>query len=521
MLALDLAWLTGTAFLARSPSDPIPDWPPEPDRVFSALVASWGAGGEDAAERAALEWVEAQAPPELVGVDGHLRQTVSVYVPPNDVWRDLPRGEGADPPWLKKWRRGEELKEPEKQKLRRALSVALPALRPRNERTFPAVALDPAAEAHQTLVWDADPPPEHFAALQALAQRTTCIGHSASLVRARFRRIDTRPDGLRPARRAPYPGRLRELEALHARHLSGDPLARPRPATRSAAATAPPEAPRPFAAPADWVVLEHAGGTRPDLRALAVWAETMRKALMEGWTRAHREQAPEWISGHEADGTPTRETHLAVVPMANLGWEHADGQLMGLALVPPWAVAADWARPGPDAFARRQAFRFAMEVLFEGDPPVLSLAPQDLPPWRLQRSAGGRASLDPARYGRLAAVWASATPVLLDRHLKGKGLPEREEEAGAILRDALRRLGLPEPLGLTLHKHAAIRGAPSARPACGNPPWARWARRPAFGARPLVHARIAFAEPVRGPIVVGAGRFHGLGLFLPIGASKP
>lgn len=489
MLCLDIAWLTGTAFVARDPSDPAPEWPPQPDRIFSALVASWGLGGEDRAERAALEWIEAQEPPRLhLPEPAHPRQAAKVYVPPNDA-------KGV---------------------------LALPAFRRRQERNFPAVALDSAAPVHLSLLWDAQAPEKHRPALDALARRTSYVGHSASLVRAMFRNADVLPDDLRASSRAPYRGRLAELAALHERHDKGAVNARPRPATRRGTPPVAPALPRPFAAdPAQWVVLEHSGGDRPDLRAQAGLAEALRLALMEAWTKANRTPVPAWISGHEADGSPTRDPHLAIVPMANLGWEHSDGRLIGLALVPPAAETSAWAEPGPAAFDRRRAFRRALAGLGETDAEgraILTLAPPGGGSWRwrLAAASSGLRSLDPARFVRRSRLWASATPVLLDRHLKSAAPPERSAEAEDMIRAACARADLPDPARVALTKHAAIAGAPPARPAGGNPRWTGWARRKSFGTRAFVHVRLAFDEAVTGPVLLGAGRYHGLGLFLPM-----
>ena len=307
MLRLDIVWLLGTAWLARDPSSAAPDWPPEPDRIFSALVASWGAGGEDVGERAALEWLEGLAPPRLVPADATGREAPTVFVPPNDVTASDIR--------------------------------ILPSLRRRQPRRFPAVALDADAPCHLRLLWTEEPAPDHLAALNAVACRTSYIGHSTSLVRCRFDTTGERPPEGRPAHRAPYRGRLAELEALHHRHMKGDERARPRPCTRAGASD--PAAPPTEGFTADaahWVVFEHAGGERSDLRAAAILCDTLRVALMESWTKFHGAPAPGWIAGHEADGAPARAAHIAIAPMANVGWNHSDGRLMGLALLPPKAI---------------------------------------------------------------------------------------------------------------------------------------------------------------------------------------
>ena len=489
MLRLDIAWLSGTAWLAHDPSDPAPAWPPEPDRVFSALVASWGLGGEDAGERAALEWLEGRDPPRLaLPAKACLRPTVTVFVPPNDSTNEQ----------------------------------VLPDRRKRQPRSFPAVTLDIEAPVHLSLCWDEDAPSEHRRALDALARRTSYLGHSSSLVRMRFVESATEEAEMRPARRAPYPGRLEELARLYRRHLKGETSARPRPSTRAGLEQPPKADTRPFAGdPSAWVVFEHAEGDRPDLRAAAVLGDHMRLALMEAWTETNGTPAPAWIAGHEPDGTPARETHLAVVPLANVGWEHSDGRLMGLALVPPREEAEVWGRSDPESFARRQAFRRALARLGEPDPDgrmVLTLAPRQGSGswcWRLSTVASGARSLDPARYLRPSRLWASVTPVVLDRHPKTDGA-ERRAEIERILRHACTRAGLPEPTHVRADKHAALRGVPSAWPAGGAPDWTGWSRKKSFGARPLTHVRLAFEEPVAGPILIGAGRFVGLGLFLPM-----
>ena len=38
--------------------------------------------------------------------------------------------------------------------------------------------------------------------------------------------------------------------------------------------------------------------------------------------------------------------------------------------------------------------------------------------------------------------------------------------------------------------------------------------------RVLVHVRIAFGQPVHGPLLIGAGRYQGLGLCLPVDGPK-
>ena len=73
-------------------------------------------------------------------------------------------------------------------------------------------------------------------------------------------------------------------------------------------------------------------------------------------------------------------------------------------------------------------------------------------------------------------------------------------------------IGLPEPTRIAAGKHAAISGAPAAYPSGNMPRWTRWRLPDSLSSRQLTHAVLQFAEPVRGPVILGAGRFVGLGL---------
>ena len=83
-LVLEIEFLTGVCRAARGTGDDSPDWPPQPDRVFSALASAWGVRGELPVERAALEWLEGQPPPVIRASAHSARTAPDVFVPPND-----------------------------------------------------------------------------------------------------------------------------------------------------------------------------------------------------------------------------------------------------------------------------------------------------------------------------------------------------------------------------------------------------------------------------------------------------
>ncbi len=477
-LVLEIEFLTGACRAARSPASEAPDWPPQPDRVFSALVCAWALRGSRQDERQALEWLEEQSPP-TVHASGHAARTApDVFVPPNDL------------------------------KFSRTVKTYLkvmPDSRPRQPRRFPVARPD---DPMMAIVWPEDPGSDLRESLDGVARDVAYLGHSTSLVRCRFLPGDSaepsHPGAL--ARRTVYPGRLAELEAAY----GANPV---RPVIRPGASPLREPATRTQGPSAEWLVLEAVEGQTPDLRASALVCRVLRRVLMSGYGRAGMGDAiPEMVSGHTVDRRPTRLPHLAIVPLAFAGYPHADGRVFGFALVPPAGTDLR-AVPG---------FVQAFEGVAPYDPGrerrVLTLegAPLSKPLHLAPAGAHAIRSLSPAPYTEAAQVWASVTPIVLDRHLKQKG----DREVRELIAGACENVGLPrpDPDRIQVGKHSAIEGAPPAGPAAGAPPWTRWKTPESLATRSLVHAVIDFGRDTAGPVLLGAGRFTGLGLCRRLGS---
>jgi CRISPR-associated protein Csb2 len=483
MLVLEIELLTGV-YRAALPDGSGAEWPPHPERVFSALAQAWADGGSDPGERAALAWLERQRPPSIDGdgpEDWAERASPSVFVPPNDS-------------------RGDEI-------------AVLPDRRRRQSRPFrAAIPVTPLV----TFAWpQAVPSAADRAALIALARRVASLGHSSSLVRCAFiegslvkndRTWEPAVEGRLPLR-VPHPGRLDDLERWH---KLGE-----RPRAGVTARYQPPgfvEKPAPphsvFGDGREWFVFEDAGGFRPDLLGFAQVAKRVRDSLMA----LGPQPVPELLSGHTTNGAATTNPHVAVVPLANVGWEHANGDLLGFAVVLPRATAASIRTDIMKALA-------VFSRIDRGEEGRAELRFGESGVWTLEHIATPvRSSLKPARWCATACTWASATPVLLDR------FPEHGdvEEEAHLIASACRNIGLPEPVAIEIHKHPAVRGAPSAYPARGARRRPDWSFPPGakFADRPRRHVVLRFTDAVAGPVILGAGRFHGLGLCLPL-APEP
>lgn len=487
-LVLEIEHLLGVAFAAQNPARSEPDWPPQPDRVFSALVAAWGARGERPEERRALEWLEAQAVPELMASSGAARTAVTAYVPPND---------------------------PETGRV--GNRTVLPVLRRRQPRRFPAFRPD---DPVIRLVWrDAATDNETYAALNSLAGDTPYVGHSSSLTRCRFHR-DAVTGSTVPPRRWVYRGRLAELERdFHAGR---------RPSVGIDVPAAPIAAPIPTCSTFgdQWLVLEYVGDRTLDLLPAAPISKELRNTLMSGYRQTAGEDAvPAAVSGHAADGAPLSHEHLAIVPLSFLGMKHADGHVLGFALIAPrgsdllddpgFHRAVRAVSPWNDVEGRRELRLRGHELRFTPSPDA------------------GLRSLDPKPYIATARTWATCTPIVLDRHLKAKGNAAREQEIQDLVAKACLDIGLPMParwhngdkgreeLAIAPGKHSAFHGAPPARPSARSPDWTKWQLPASLASRPLTHAVLQFDEPVQGPIILGAGRFMGLGLCRALDPETP
>jgi CRISPR-associated protein Csb2 len=116
---------------------------------------------------------------------------------------------------------------------------------------------------------------------------------------------------------------------------------------------------------------------------------------------------------------------------------------------------------------------------------------------------------------RAARRWGTVLPAALDRHPKDKP----GEELASIITNACVNIGLAKEavdgLDIEVHKHASVRGAPSAGEVRRALP-----QDSPYRSKPLVHLVLHFPQPVRGPLILGAGRFRGLGLCLPLDEER-
>ena len=541
-IGIEVNFLTGR-FVATCHNDRRQsEWPPHPARLFSALVAAWADADElDAEERAALEWLESQAPPEISASEAVPRKAVSHFVPVNDAsvaprsWYERRAGNVsglADQLHAELAASGGELTKRAAQierKLTRAREVEdqvgragntnpasavamLPELRGKQGRFYPSVTPD---DPRVCFLWDVPAPDEVAETLDRLLRRVTRLGHPSSLVSCRlianapcatFQLGEGRHD-MRGVRR----GQLAELERQFSRHMGLKPRSLPYANVRYRAVTESAQQPEKECKPntaGHWIVFEFMPGSRsfPVTRAVEL-ATAMRAAVFH-----HAEDPiPEEVSGHLPDGRPTSVPHVAFLPLPYVGFEHADGRLLGLAVSVPDAVSAHARRAVYRAIGNweQSAGRNDLKLTF-GTQGVIRLC--------RQRGPATLISLRPDAWSRASCRWVSATPIALPRHpgRLGGGTAAARAKAWASAESsvtlACSHVALPEPMSVEVSQDPFVKGA---RPTRRFPEFCQNVRTGRPVRRQLLHASVTFEHPVAGPLILGAGRFLGLGLMRP------
>lgn len=530
MFAIEVELLTGRyAATAHNDRDRA-EWPPHPARFFSALVAAlYDRDPVDGSERDTLLWLEQQEAPSLwVDLESQVarRQVQDVYVPVNDVTlgldtaiRDAEKALQQSDSAAK--RRTAESKlaavrnapniveaRPSDKALKAAIAL-LPERRTRQVRTFPVIIPESPTFA---FLWQNVDATKHRSALDRLCARVTRLGHSSSLVRCRIVDRDIAPtlipgdDGTLTLR-VIGPGQLKRLDDAFAIHQGVENRvlpARPqryRIASTVAVSTPPVES----VFSTEWIIFERVGGSRPLSSRTTDIARALRAALLE----QHGEKGmPATLSGHKESG-PTNQPHIAFVPLPFVGHEHADGAVMGCALVLPRQLP----KTDRETLLRLVA-KWEKERSAHGN---LTLAGGSLPPFIIRRvDVSAKMALDPARWCRASARFVTATPIALDKNpgnLRSNqdGTARKAAlEAQHTISDACEHIVGVRPVSVEVSLVPLLPGAQHVRQFL---PWpGRHGRTP----RVRIHADIRFAERVSGPLLLGAGRYFGLGLCLPV-----
>ncbi|MCA9054409.1 MAG: type I-U CRISPR-associated protein Cas5/Cas6 [Planctomycetaceae bacterium] len=558
-LRIHVSFVTDRCVASRVDAREQPEWPPHPGRFYMALAAAHfetdGTEEEKRAERDALEWLASLPAPRIVASEVAERTPVVCYVPVNDAVQPIQAMLQSAPGM------------PRSRQPRRFPTVILDRTTDQNGET-PDV----------TYLWrDAAGLSQHVSALERLCREVIRVGHSSSLVMAWLEAgsddcfghcwepvgnaaelacriaVEGELDRLQSACRADQIELFAQLKAeIDSTKGKAQAAAKKRFqdvfGERYKASVRPPEptpatlgvwqgyrkAAIPGAANTevhinsyferDLLILAKVDGPTLNVERTLGLTGALRAALKS----VHEESRfPAWLCGHDPDGSPTSSPHVAFLALPFAGFEHADGHVMGLALaIPrgiPLAERGKWLGP-----------LLVDQTTGDTARPELTLWGRDLPDWTLQleeRPSPPR-MLRNETWTKPSSTWASVTPVVLDLFPKASRTDERQawnDEVIEIIQQACLQAGLPMPSEVCVGSTAWQLGVPrawvktrhlrgkanvhrTAQLGDGFPFLPTKSSRPA---KPQVHVRLHFDEPVAGPVLIGAGRFAGYGLCLP------
>ena len=455
----------------------VPDWPPAPGRLFQALVA--GAGPlRDANQCSALRWLETQEAPEILAPVCEVTRPYTTYVPNND---------------------GDVEKDPTSPS---RIGKAIQA------RMLPT-------DARIVYLWRSiEEVPDGLA---DLADGLFQLGRGTDPAFARALRLEEqeeddlrrdprlrlhRPAGSGPGGLdCPVAGTLESLDHRHTafrQRFSWTGSGR-----RAKVAFANPPRARFLRIRYDAAPSLFAFDLRtPDGRFRALPAKAAA-GLVSAWLSdaadrlgaSLKPQADRFVIGRNA-GPADKTRRVRAFPVPTLG-KHGDGLIRRIAVeIPPdcplgledlrWALGgsegfmADWGVPVPTTDT-------AMLDRYLGD------------------------------HGRPARLWRSETALALP--VRRRRLGPGDEKAGServaeetaaarAVSTALRHAGMTAPLS-----HVSVRREPFSAKGARAESFAEGTR---FSRHQMWHAEIRFAEPVAGPLLLGDGRFTGLGLMRPV-----
>jgi len=471
------------------------DWPPSPARLFQALVAGAGLGGPlGDPVKEALRWLECRKPPLIAApLARQPRRGVRFFMPNNDS-----DAIGGDPRKLAK--------------IRTATKVFRPYF-------FDAAVPFVYAWSFSAAEDDGD----RARTICSLSERLYQLGRGIDMAWAWGEILEDRefenllarhpgrvfrPSAGRSSTTLPCPCRG-SIESIERRYRAYGERFRyvkdggavkvefcnpPRPRFR----------PIPYDSPSSRQLYDLRD---PDGdRAFAPWPLERTSALVVGLRdsavkrlgnalRARKAEIERVLVGRKPDGTndgPTDE-RVRIIPLPSIGHVHADREIRRVLVdVPPTCpLRSDdvhWAFSGLDVVDRQRGGIVAV------------LTPADDKRFLRHYGLG-----DDGRY----LVWHTVTPAALPARRRGKtGSARLSTEAHAIkaVRTALRHAGVrARPVRIRVQREPFDRNSHMASDYEPN----------RFDARQLWHVEIVFDTLVSGPLVIGNGRYLGLGLMAP------
>jgi len=486
------------------------EWPPAPARLFQALVAGIGIGGPlKATDRGALEWLEGLHAPVVCAPckrDGH---SVTLYVPNNDLDKV-----GGDLRRIAEIRGGQKVFKP------RLLDSGVPFLY--------AWKFEDDQRSTQCVV-----------VICSLAERLYQFGRGIDFACAWAEQMDLpaleeilkgypgsvhrpSPRGGGIGLRCPERGSLKSLEDRY-RAYGQRFCARTRGKGSTSVFTKPPSArfaKVTYNSP-PWRYAFELRERSAD-RRFAVWplpksmrlVELLRDGAAARLRLALPRQQPEIervLVGRKPDGSDSGPTtdRIRILPLPSIGHYHADRGIRRILIevpanCPVHANDVEWAFSGLDlqipltAETSGVIVTPAVDDTAQGMLAHYGIDGEDHSRWRTVTPASlpeavARRRIDPKRR--------------LEKAKSGKEWAEECARAAGAVVQALRYAGAPKPGIIRVQREPFESGGERAE---------FFAEGSRFSKHRLWHVEVEFRDGIPGPLVIGDGRFLGLGLMAPV-----
>ena len=477
------------------------DWPPAPARLYQALIAGTARGATvPNATRDALEWLEQLPPPVIAAPHEMFGQPYTNFVPSNDLDAKLNK---KNAPKIEDAVASTRVSKSFRPVLFDANTPVLYCWSFHSDDAS-AVALRDAAEQLYQLGRGIDMAWANAMVLDAEEAKKRILDHGGIIYRP------SKDGGKDRWLLCPKPGTGRSLEnrfnEMRARFRRGksnrEPASviaqPPKPLFASIAYNAP---------PARHTFALRGGNTQDTFapRQLSEAAMLVAEARDQAAQRlcdampARASEVARYLIGRGSTDAD-KATRIRIVPIPSIGHHHADMTIRRLAVYVPQSCPLrnddiEWA--------------FAQVAWTDADGIILA---------ELQRFDDAMAE----RYERSGRCWQSVTPLALmtarRRRInpmrtreEAKGATERtHEESRAVhaVRQALRHasVGVSPTMVHVQREPIDVHGERAEVFATGT----------RFPKETLWHVSITFAEPVSGPLLLGDGRYLGLGLLRPV-----
>ncbi len=474
------------------------DWPPSPDRMFQAMVAS-AYSFRDQAERDAalrwLRWLEQQPAPTIYA------PITSMKVP--DILRYMPRS------CVTTLKNKNKNKNDENDKSGINAINILSDVVSANDIVMDQQPIVFRYDIEDSSLQDAD-----RLIARKIVKNVPYFGTSSTPIRAEIRydrSLDTKSlvrynetASGRHRVRVPYPGRLDALDFRHDQLVSmfNNNMAQKSESKHS----------RLIATSGYQHYVRYAQSNEPEMTyrgafdTMAILQISPDSPFIDGSVFARCTESARAaflrvmhgprhgaISGHNPDGSPYQGPHAAFLPLIRIGHPNISGQVDGLAITLPYAAPPDLDQDTWNAMRQEAMDAFLSISSIDVRGRVLVTRPVQGYSKKWSTSAK---RYEPS-YG--STKWTTITPIVLFK------FPKKHRSINDLLLEAIDRAGYPRPIDIVHSPYATIFGA------CDI----HIVRRNSDVNGCLVHATLEFDKRIRGPMLIGRERYKGFGLLLP------